>query len=80
MSGTTLSIAQLAKRWQTRRERVKHMIESKSLTAFDLTPIGPRRTYRVTLESLRDFESCRTATKKKQARKRLPKTAVKEFF
>ena len=52
MTAETFSVSRLAKRWQVRRERVKGLIEQGLLPAFDLTPTGSRRTYRVSPEAV----------------------------
>jgi hypothetical protein len=81
MTAVTLSVSQLAKRWQIRREHVKQQITSGVLTAFDLTPAGPRRTYRVTLANVAKFEASLAVRPTKKPSRRSPsKTPVKEFF
>lgn len=80
MSGVTYSPADLARCWKTRTERVKALIERHQLKAFDLTPTGPRRNYRVTDEARREYESGQTSVKPTRQKKRIPVTNVKEFF
>jgi hypothetical protein len=81
MTAVTLSVSQLARRWQVRRERVKQLITSGALTGFDLTPTGPRRTYRVTLTAVAEFEAAQTVRPAmKASRRKVRDSSVKEFF
>ncbi len=69
-----LSVSQVAKELQTRRETVKRLLESGELAGYVIDPAAARKSYRITRQALDEFKARRSAKKTTPAKaKALPK-------
>ena len=62
MPNTDLTVKQLALKWQSRTPLVYSAIGSGALRAFDLSPNKRRRTWRIPLDAVLEYEAKNAAT------------------
>ncbi len=76
-----LSISQVARQLQIRRETVKSLIEQGHLEAYDAAPpSAPRRAYRITEPALAAFKQARRVKKPVPMVRRRQASSVTELF
>ncbi len=79
----TFTPPQVAKRWRCSPDRVRDLIRTGNLEAFNMAEPGERPQYRVSAEAVARFERSRSVTGKipttKPTRRRRPAGAVKSF-
>ncbi|MEZ6063899.1 MAG: helix-turn-helix domain-containing protein [Planctomycetaceae bacterium] len=76
-----LSISQVARHLQIRRETVKRLIEQGHLEAYDAAPpSAPRRAYRITEPALTAFKQARRFRKHVPQNRKVSPAEVIEFF
>ncbi|MEZ6064035.1 MAG: excisionase family DNA-binding protein [Planctomycetaceae bacterium] len=76
-----LSISQVARQLQIRRESVRQLIEHGWLEAYDAAPPDARRrAYRISEQALHAYKESRKVRKQLLTRRRSQKQPVTEYF